>query len=87
VYKVRVCGIPARADVTYFYAGSAGRYCGPPDRCYPAEAEEVSFELYDRRGYRAQWLERKLDAAGDDEYEHVTQQILNQMAAEADEDW
>jgi hypothetical protein len=85
MYEVRVCGIPAKADVTYYDGGSDGRYSGPPDRCYPAEAAEVSFNLYDRRGYRAKWLERKLDAAGDDEYDYVANQILSIMAKEAED--
>lgn len=58
--EVRVCGIPAIARVTFYRPGSPGCLSGPPDRCYPPEPEELEYELLDRRGRPAPWLERKL---------------------------
>ena len=34
---------------------------GPPDRCYPSEGGCGSWEVLDRRGRKAPWLERKLN--------------------------
>ena len=49
MYQVTVCGIPAQAEVTdwneYLYKKGG----------YPTDVE-----LYDRKGYRAEWLERKM---------------------------
>ena len=50
MYQVTVCGIPAQAEVTFWeeYRNRKGYY--------PEE-----FELYDRKGYRAKWLENKME--------------------------
>ena len=59
MFEARVCGIPCQIEVTYFYGGSPGRTSGPVELCYPEEAPEIEYELFDRRGYRAKWLEAK----------------------------
>lgn len=53
-YAVKVCGIPCHALVTDYHEGWDGNYWEPP------EYAEVEFELYDRKGYRAGWLEAKM---------------------------
>lgn len=58
--EVRILGIPAIARVTYFQPRVPARRHGHPDTWEPAIEEELEFELLDRRGRPAPWLERKL---------------------------
>ena len=59
-------GIPCQIEITNY---SPGRPGGPPAsvplRSYmdivPPEDEEIEFEVRDRKGYRAKWLENKID--------------------------
>lgn len=60
MFDSRVSGIPCKIKVLSYYPGSPGRTWGAWEDCYPAEDEEFEFEVYDRRGRRAEWLERKL---------------------------
>lgn len=60
MFDSRIAGIPCQIDVTYAYAGRPARIYGDPSDCYPAESDEFEFEVYDRKGYRAKWLENKL---------------------------
>lgn len=57
---VTVQGIPALALITYYDPGCPG--CsggmGPP---LPPDPPELEYALYDRKGYRADWLERIAD--------------------------
>jgi|GEM_PF-5934564 len=63
---VRICGIPARAEIIDYRPGDPGCIMGPPEACYPPEDEEVDFRLLDRRGYPAPWLETKAEREGID---------------------
>lgn len=56
-----VCGIPCKVRVTSYEAEVEGRTWGPPESCYPPEPAEVSFDVLDRNGRPAPWLERKMD--------------------------
>lgn len=61
---VRVCGIPALAEVANYRPGLP-----EVQRCYshgglPAEPPEYDVALYDRRGYPAPWLEAIADNRG-----------------------
>ena len=67
-YEVRAAGIPCHALVTHYSKGWGGSYWEP------AEAPEVYFELYDRKGYRAEWLERRLSEAS---YNAIEQELIN----------
>jgi hypothetical protein len=58
--EVRIAGIPCLIEVTHYAARVPGRYSGPPEHCYPDEPEEICFEVHDRRGRPAPWLERKV---------------------------
>lgn len=40
----------------------------------PGAAEEVEFELYDRKGYQAKWLEAKCDSTN--VHDDVLRQVL-----------
>ena len=63
--QVRVMGIPAQAEVTSYLPGEPEYRMGHPDTWEPAGGEELEYQLFDRKGYRAEWLERKI--AGTDE--------------------
>jgi len=63
VVETSVSGIPCLAKVTSFLRVPAWK--GSAHNC-PSDLDyygytEIEFELYDRKGYRAGWLESKLD--------------------------
>ena len=67
-------GIPALAKVTHYSPAVAGYYpVGNMRANEPAEPAEVEVELYDRKGYRATWLEAKMS---EDQYLEVEQQVF-----------
>lgn len=60
---VRVCGIPAIARVLHYRPYEPAYRRGHPDNWEPASPPEIDFEILDRRGRPAPWLERKLTDA------------------------
>ena len=58
--NTRIAGIPCQVEVTSFYKYRAATIWGRPDGWAPAEPEEISFQVLDRRGRPAPWLEEKL---------------------------
>ncbi len=72
----RVCGIPCIIGVTDYEGYMPAYTSGLPENCYPAEGGSGEFEILDRKGYRAKWLEKKLTARDEDAiqeliYEHM----------------
>lgn len=72
----RVCGIPCIIGVTDYEGYTPAYTSGLPENCYPAEGGSGDFEILDRKGYRAKWLEKKLTARDEDAiqeliYEHM----------------
>ena len=65
--EIKVFGIPAKVKITHYVPGLPGKYSGHPDTWYPPEGEEIEYELYDRKGYRAEWLERKIRGTEEEE--------------------
>lgn len=61
--NTKISGIPCQVEVTRFYKYRAATIWGHPDGWAPAEPEEISFQVLDRRGRAAPWLEAKLDDA------------------------
>jgi hypothetical protein len=51
-------GIPCYVTATYISPYIPAYTSGAPENCYPAEGGEVEWEAYDRKGYRAKWLEK-----------------------------
>lgn len=45
-----IAGIPCLARLTHWEPGDPGRTYGPPEDCYPADADEVGFELLSTSG-------------------------------------
>ena len=62
----RIAGIPCIIAVTDYEGYTPAYISGPPENCYPAEGGTGDFEILDRKGYRAKWLERKLNAKEED---------------------
>ena len=58
IFETRICGIPCQCEVL-MYHNDPGRTYGPPENCYPPEFE-FEYQILDRKGYRAEWLERKI---------------------------
>ena len=77
IVDIRVCGIPAQAKITHYHPGCSARTWGDPADCYPAEDEEIEFDLLDRRGRRAKWLEDKMVREGMED--DVTEAVLKAM--------
>lgn len=61
IFPSKVNGIPCQVEVTTFKAEVPAQIWGPPEKCYPSEPAEIEFNILDRRGYKATWLERMLD--------------------------
>jgi hypothetical protein len=65
----RVCGIPCRIGVKH-YSSVKGSYTAESDWDFYGY-NETDWELLDRKGYRAEWLERKLTTRENDAVEEA----------------
>lgn len=72
----RVAGIPCLIGVIDWEAYVPAYTSGPPDRCYPSEGGCGSWEVLDRRGRKAAWLERKLTSADE---RRIEQEVFDAM--------
>jgi len=77
MFDSRVSGIPCKIKVVSYSPGSPGRTSGAWEDCYPEEDEELEFEVYDRRGRRALWLERKLR---DEDYSRILEEYKEERS-------
>ena len=64
LFESTVAGIPCRIEVTHYVGPTDWRQhtfagAGPGD-CDPPQDEEFEYQVLDRKGYPAPWLERKL---------------------------
>lgn len=57
-FESRAAGIPCLVQVVSYYGGSPAVRSGP--MAGPEEYAEADWVLLDRRGRRAEWLEKKL---------------------------
>jgi len=62
--NTRIAGIPCKVIVTTFEPYQPGGFFEPPG------GGEIEFDVYDRRGYKAAWLERKLTEDDEDRIFH-----------------
>jgi len=69
-------GIPCIVHVTAWEPYVEAKISGPPDHCYTEEGGFGEWELLDRRGRPAPWLEQKLT---DREYQRIEEEVFNQM--------
>lgn len=72
----RVAGIPCLIGVIDYESYTPAYISGPPENCYPAEGGTADWEILDRRGRPAPWLQRKLTAAAEDD---INEAIFNHM--------
>jgi len=82
-FNDRVAGIPCQVEVVYYEPYDPGVTSGPPEHCYPPEGGDFEVELYDRKGYRARWLEAKLTADELDRLREAFEARLEDERAEA----
>jgi len=59
-FGTRAAGIPCQVGVTSWDKFVPERIDGPVELCYPAEGGDGTWELLDRCGLPAPWLEAKL---------------------------
>lgn len=59
-FDFRVSGIPCFVCVTLYDPGTSAKLTGHPDTWEAPDPGEFEFELFDRKGYRAKWLEEKI---------------------------
>ena len=72
IFATTVNGIPCQCRITSYSPGSPGVHTlSNGDPGYPEEPSEIEFELLDRRGRRASWLDR-----------YVTSEVANRIAEE-----
>lgn len=57
-----ICGIPCQIKVISFTRYRSG-HLGHIDNWQPDDAEECEFDVLDRKGYPAPWLEAKMNLA------------------------
>jgi hypothetical protein len=79
----RVAGIPCLIGVLDWESYVPAKVSGPPEYCYPSEGGCGSWEVLDRRGRKAPWLERKMTAADE---RRIEQDVFEAMESKAD-DW
>lgn len=60
IFDTHVAGIPCQCEITYFEPVIPAYIEGAPENCTPEEGGAFEFNLLDRRGYKATWLEKKL---------------------------
>ena len=75
--EMSVAGIPCLVLVTSLISSSGNQWADSDMDYYGYE--EVEYEVYDRKGYHAQWLEKKLDK--------LNRSQRNEFEAEVIEKW
>ena len=68
--SAHVAGIPCLIKYAIHGEYRPAKVDAPPEYCYEAEYPEVDFEVLDRRGNPAPWLERKLTSEDRDRIEN-----------------
>jgi hypothetical protein len=68
--ETTVAGIPCIVAVTHYEGYVPAYTSGAPENCYPAEGGWGEYEILDRKGYRAAWLERKITDGVDREIQN-----------------
>lgn len=81
-FEHRVCGIPCIVAVTSWEAYVPAKTYGPPENCHPEEGGCGEWEIRDRRGRPAAWLERKMS---EEERERIDELVFEYMESQRDE--
>lgn len=84
-FSTRIAGIPCICRVLDYSPEKPAYTFGEFGEAIPADPEEFDFELLDRKGYKAQWLENKITDDDEirlrDEFLHHIKQMNYPMAA------
>ena len=76
---IKIQGIPCIAEVTHYTPADPGCITAAPENCWPPEPAEIEYEILDRKGYKAAWLERKATQQDHDEiYETILKELENE---------
>lgn len=88
IFPTTVNGIPCQCRVTHFVPGTPTRIYGfAMEDCDPPEAEEFEFELLDRRGRPAKWLDRYITPAVEDRLSEERRIVELGQDYESSDDW
>ena len=79
-FESRVAGIPCLIEVTHYAPAVEAYRQGHPDDWMPGEPAELEFQVYDRQGRIASWLQRKLT-------ERECQRIEQQACSLLEQSW
>lgn len=81
IIDTTICGIPAQVRVTHYLSlpGNFSSMAETPDEYYGAR--ELDFDVLDRRGRDAPWLERKMHATKG-EFDRVERAVFAQIEAD-----
>jgi len=73
--NTRISGIPCKAEMVggYYLTPDYGTWASDVD--YYGGWFDVEFEIYDRKGYRAKWLENKMTAKDE---ERIVNELIEQ---------
>lgn len=70
--QTHIAGIPCQVEVTHFFIQKPlGPSCDSDWDCYGYE--EIDFDVLDRKGYPAKWLEKKMTDA---DRQRIEEEIL-----------
>jgi len=79
IIRTRVAGIPCQAALTYYSPGVPMRITGSGfGDADPPEPDEIEFDILDRRGRPAPWLERKMT---DSDHDRICGELINAREA------
>jgi len=80
-FESTVCGIPCIIRVTYWESYRPPYLGGAPENCYPSEGGEGEWEILDRNGRPAPWLEAKMT---DSERVDLDDEVFEYMESQND---
>lgn len=80
----RISGIPCQIAVIDHEPYVPARISGPPEYCYPSEGGYSEYRVLDRKGYIAEWLERKIT---DEDENNIQELIGNYFDSNDDDDY
>jgi hypothetical protein len=66
IFDTKVHGIPCQCEVTHYRSYKPAFIEGPPENAEPAIPSEFEYNILDKRGRRALWLEKYLTPADND---------------------
>jgi hypothetical protein len=85
VFSTHVQGIPCQCRITHFSPAVPMRVYGPSwDDADPPKPEELDYEILDRKGRPAAWLENKITPADRERIEVRAYDLIQGAIAEAE---